>query len=623
MVILALDADPADPNRLWVGYYAPDGIAVSHDGGETWSTGAPGLGDNPVFDLLHLAGDILWAANRDGLIRSNDAGASWSLASDERLPSAAAFALAADASGQIYAGFDGHGLYLRNTDRGMWEPLGNEEKLGTSTVLSLAVSPDGRHIYAGTAGRGLSASQDAGHSWTYAFSDDYVANIAIDPSDPRTAVASLRDRLVRTRDGGDSWETLSIPWARDEIVSLLWMADPTAGHLSQMEATGILLAGSGKGQVYCSQDVGRSWQESGNRVPTQGGVLALTTAGVRLLVGTWTGIYASSPARSAIGPQLAMRQCSDLSPNWTYISPSLGIPHSNALLSTDSRLLIGTRAGLFQWQPTARNWVQVPLEAPLSHDIQSGGVTALATGTSTEQVAYAGTLAGALYRTDSGGTNWVHVPTNLEIGMRALAVSPVDANRLYMLAAWERVYESRDGGKSWKGHWTGLGVTTEAISLAIDPVEPSTIYLGTNSGLFRSRYGGKDWQSVGHLLNGQTVLSLVAHPAPNAEDENSIIYIGATRGAYHSRDGGDTIAPWGQGLEGVSVTAIVFDPNDLRDVYAGTAYAGLFRSVDRGETWRPIGPPKLSEEIVETMSWSPEGELFVASSGGVWVGRRE
>jgi photosystem II stability/assembly factor-like uncharacterized protein len=259
----------------------------------------------------------------------------------------------------------------------------------------------------------------------------------------------------------------------------------------------------------------------------------------------------------------------------------------------------------------------------LGYDIQSGDVVALASATSNERVAYAGTLAGELYRSDDGGTNWVRVPSELEIGMRALEVSPIDADRLYMLAAWERVYESRDGGKSWKGHWTGLGVATEAISLAVDPVEPSTIYLGTDSGLFRSRYGGNDWRSIGHRLSGQTVLSLVARPAPNAEDEGSILYIGATRGFYLSTDGGDIIEPWGQGLEGVSVTAILFDPNYPRNIYAGTAYAGLFMSVDQGETWQPIGPSKLSEEIVETMSWSPEGELFVASSGGVWVGRRE
>jgi photosystem II stability/assembly factor-like uncharacterized protein len=554
-------------------------------------------------------------------MRSTDGGLSWSLAAAEGLPSTAAFTLAANGLGQVYVGFDNAGLYLRNPERDTWESLADDETLDKSTVLSLAVSPDGRYIYAGTAGHGLYASQDAGHTWTRAFPDDYVANLAMNPSHPMMAVASLRNRLVRTRNGGHSWEKLSAPWTRDEVVSLLWIADAT-GSLSQMEAAETLLAGSGQGQVYCSQDGGESWGEIGDRVPTQGGVLALTTAGNRLLAGTWTGIYAS-PAQYTFGSQATLSQCSDFSPTWTYLSPPLGIPHANALLNADSRLLIGTRSGLFHWQPTTRSWVQVPLPASSSHDVQPGGVAALATATSNEKLAYAGTVVGELYRSNDGGANWLRVPSDLEIGVRALAVSPVDAGRVFMLAAWERVYESRDGGRSWKGHWTGLGVTTEAISLAIDPVEPSTIYLGTDSGLFRSRYRGNDWRPVGHKLNGQTVLSLVAVPARNAEDEHSILYIGATRGAYLSPDGGDRIESWGQGLEGVSVTAILLDPNDSRNIYAGTAYAGLYRSVDQGETWQPMGPAKLSEEIVETMAWSPEGELFVASSGGVWVGRRE
>jgi hypothetical protein len=71
------------------------------------------------------------------------------------------------------------------------------------------------------------------------------------------------------------------------------------------------------------------------------------------------------------------------------------------------------------------------------------------------------------------------------------------------------------------------------------------------------------------------------------------------------------------------VTAILFDPTDSRNVYAGTAYAGLFGSVDGGETWQPTGPSELAEESVETMAWGPEGEVFVASAGSVWIGRRD
>ncbi len=604
-VILTLAADPNNPNHLWGGYYAPGGLAISHDGGQTWTTSAQGLADNPVFDLLPLPAGPLWAATRDGLMESSDGGMTWTpeLAG---LPSASAFALAAGRDGRVYVGMDDFGLYVQAPGKDGWISLNQNERLATAAVLSLAVSPGGTQLYAGTAGRGLFASQDAGSTWTVAFSNSYIPNLALSPSHPGTAVASLRDRLARTQDGGRSWELLPTPWARHEVTSLLWLADSRAEAAPQLEASETILAGNGQGQIYCSPDGGDSWLEMEAPTRIRGGVLALMKNNDQLLAGTWTGIYASpAPVRCANGHN-----------TWTYISPSLGTPYANAFVESEAGLLIGTRTGLFRWQPAVRHWIEVALE-----DIPVGGVAALGVAPSDGQVVYAGTASGGLYRSQDGGVNWSRVPSDLEIGIRALAVAPDGADHVYALANWERIYESRDGGLSWQAGWTGLELTTEAISLMIDPLDPSTLYLGADTGLYRSHYGGKNWRSVGRPLDDQTVLTLAARPAPNAEGKSSILYIGATQGAYRSQDSGTTVEPWGGELKNVSVTAFLFDPSDSQTIYAGTAFAGLYRSMDGGETWRKIGPPHLAQEVVEAMAWGPGGELFVASPGGVWAGK--
>jgi len=49
---LTVAAHPTDPNIIWAGYYDSGGLAVTRDGGQTWVTGAAGLADNPIFDLL-------------------------------------------------------------------------------------------------------------------------------------------------------------------------------------------------------------------------------------------------------------------------------------------------------------------------------------------------------------------------------------------------------------------------------------------------------------------------------------------------------------------------------------------------------------------------------------------
>jgi len=622
-VVLALATDPLDPGRLWAGYYAPGGLVISRDRGQTWTTATQGLGDNPVFDLLLIPGHSMWAATRDGLLESQDGGATWGPASGD-LPRLASYALATDDSGKVYVGLESAGVYARNLGQEHWAPLASHEQHGFSpqlseaTVLSLAVSPDGLQLYAGSAGRGLFASGDGGHTWTTAFAGDYVPNLTLNPLSPAIAVASLRDRLVRTRDGGMSWEELPIGWASDEAVSLLWLAGPAsdAGHE--------LWAGSGKGLVYCSQDQGNTWIELTPRLPGSGGVLELEMAASprTLLAGTWNGVFAS-PVTAGCNSNLS----------WTYLSPELGAIYANTFLVSNARLLIGTRAGLFHWQPDARQWTEVALQQAktggdtLDAQYQAdgsppGGITALASAPSNSQVIYAGSAAGGLYRSGDGGFTWGRVSSDLEVGIRALAVAPDNANHIYILAAWERMYESHDGGHSWQARWTGLGVTTEATSLALDPLDASIIYLGTDTGLYRSHYAGEDWRPVSRPLDDQSILTLASSITHDPDKPSVALHIGATRGAYRSYDKGETAEIWGHGLEDVSVTAFLVDPDDTQTTYVGTAYAGLYRSADGGETWQPVGPPELANQKIEALAWGPGGELFIASAGEVWRGTR-
>jgi photosystem II stability/assembly factor-like uncharacterized protein len=645
-VVLALAIDPADPERLWAGYYAPAGLASSQDGGESWTFGAQGLGDNPVFDLLARRSGRLWAATRDGLLASQDGGSTWQPAA-AALPSATAFALAADDAGQLYVGLDDAGLYRSQPDGKGWTRLGiqasqpADEGLSTAAVLSLAVSPDGTQLYAGTSARGVFASRDGGNTWQASFSGDYVPNLALDPTRPTTAIASLRTRLVRTQDGGQSWQALPVPWAGQEVVSLLWTGPGgSAQNDSGARAAGTLWAGSGKGGVFCSQDGGATWLEL-EAPPAEGGVLDLALAESRspgspqrILAGTWTGIYAM-PARCKTEDQQ----------RWSYLSPSLGTPNANTLLNARAGLLLGTRSGLFRWEPAGHSWTKLVLRHPRGGDSPPGGVTRLLASSSNPLVVYAGSAGNGLYRSQDGGLSWAKVPSDLEVGVRDLAIGATDEASLYMVAAWERVYQSRDGGRSWQAQWTGLDLSTEANNLAIDPLSPATLYLGTEAGLYRSRYAGEDWQPIGRALDGQTILALQAQvsspyeaaqgdytgargqaqaagPISNSPPATTVLYIGATQGAYRSFDGGQTIEPWGHGLEGTSVTAFLFDAENSQRVIAGTAYAGVYQSLDGGHTWQPVGPAELANDVVNTIAWGPSGELFVASAGGVWIGTR-
>lgn len=596
-IVTAVAANPANSDQLWIGTYAQGGLALTVDGGHTWQVGGDGLADNPVFDLLVIpTGEKVevWAATRDGLFSSLDQGANWRQV--KQLPPVTVFALAADAQGRLYVGLDNEGIYAQTPDRQGWLALGHEKALSSAAILSLVVSSDGQQIYAGTAARGIFASRDGGQTWTAEFSDYYAPNVALNPANPAQAVASLRDQLIRTADGGRSWEVTPVPWAQEEVVSLLWLIDGTLG------------AGTGKGGLYRSLDGGQTWLEGDAGLRGRGGVLDLEITGARqVLAGTWGNVYSSR----------------DEGQTWQMLAPDLGVPTAQVLLTTETDLLLGARTGLFRWQPGSQRWQATLAEFP------PGGLQSLAGDPENSHILYAGTSGDGLYRSDNNGQTWQRLPS-LGVGIPAIAVDPADGDRLYILAAWERVYESKDGGQTWLANWNGLGESLETVSIAVDAraVGGPIIYVGAEAGLYR-RQGNENWQLTAPELADQSVLALLVQPVSPSLGGESILYLGATRGLYRSIDGGVTVQScsegrrgWGCGLENISVTALLVDPAQPQQLYAGTAYQGVFQSPDWGHTWQPIGPAGLAQNVVESMAWGPAGELFVAAEEGVWRGVR-
>jgi len=121
------------------------------------------------------------------------------------------------------------------------------------------------------------------------------------------------------------------------------------------------------------------------------------------------------------------------------------------------------------------------------------------------------------------------------------------------------VQRSTDDGLTWKrSKQIGLpeesGLTLNA-TWHIEPgapEEPETLYLGADPGvLFRSDDGGENWAANRGIL---------AHP---------------------------TREQWFPGAGGMSCHSVQLDPRDRRRMYVAITAAGVFRTDDGGETWRP------------------------------------
>ncbi|HMI52433.1 MAG TPA: hypothetical protein VK525_13035, partial [Candidatus Saccharimonadales bacterium] len=207
---------------------------------------------------------------------------------------------------------------------------------------------------------------------------------------------------------------------------------------------------------------------------------------------------------------------------------------------------------------------------------------------------------GGLFRTEDAGRAWVPA------GLRGEAVRVVEqspsAPETFIAGTRSGVFRSSDDGVSWQ-RITPVGdqELRNIDSLAFDPRNPQTIYVGTYHLPWKTIDGGKNWTAIpAGMIDDSDVMSLridAAHP--------DRVFASACSGIYRSENGG---AQWTK-LQGIPYTSrrtqvIVQDPSDASVLYAGTT-EGLWVTRDSGENWSRISP----------RDWVINGVAFAKKSG--------
>ena len=144
------------------------------------------------------------------------------------------------------------------------------------------------------------------------------------------------------------------------------------------------------------------------------------------------------------------------------------------------------------------------------------------------------------------------------------------------------MYKSIDSAGSWSNDnygMTGAGPTTSATistintGLAIDPVQPSPIYMGTADGVYKSTDNGRTWSAMNNGLTIRTAVSLVIDPSTPSTLYVAISNFNPGNGVYKSIDGGATWNLRRTGIAGSEFLSLAIDP-----VTPSTLYVGEHRS---------------------------------------------
>lgn len=350
------------------------GVLRTTDQGANWETVNSGLDGLEMLSLAVIGNDLYAGTRYDKVFKSTTNGASWALSSTG-LPSGAAVLSFAAKGGVLYAGGN-MGVYSSTDGGASWSqattvvnPAVEEVFVAGDRIFLASWEHDVLYNFR----EGLFYSDD-GLTWTR-------SNTGIINSYPVTLerypggqFAGMDGGLFRSEDQGASWQEVSygtFGLQKNEI--------PCVAVQGQH-----VFAGTGRGEVYFSQDLGTTWapRNAGLNCDRVNDVLFHDP---EVLLATDVGIYRSA----------------DLGMSWQLSNAGLTVTDCRTLLACGDTLLAGTfGGGAFRSLDQGQNWTPAGgLSAQHVHKLIAHGSAVLAA------------TAQGIFRSPDSGTTWQQVNT--------------------------------------------------------------------------------------------------------------------------------------------------------------------------------------------------------------------
>ena len=213
--------------------------------------------------------------------------------------------------------------------------------------------------------------------------------------------------------------------------------------------------------------------------------------------------------------------------------------------------------------------------------------------------------SGTFLRLENG--QWLHFGGDQIKWVNAVAVNPVDPRTVY-LGCGNGVLRSRDDGKTWR--LTTDWHESDVLGLQVDPSDPSRVYAATGWGIWRSVDGGDTWAEsdrgvpmAGKFTYGITIDSAAA----------SRLIAGTDVGLFVSTDGATT---WSavDAAPKCPILHLEQSRTDARIWIAGTLGHGILISNDGGQTWATASAD-LSAGNVYGAAIDPTDHSRIAAAG--------
>lgn len=241
---------------------------------------------------------------------------------------------------------------------------------------------------------------------------------------------------------------------------------------------------------------------------------------------------------------------------------------------------------------------------------EGGSCLQVAVDPAAPQTVYAA-CGGSIFKSTDAGASWSLTGLSGRFSLGNLAVDPATPGRLYA-ATLSELFKSEDGGHGWDGGDLDLfGIwASNAHSLAAST--PAVAVLGTSSGVFSSLDAGETWTWVTGEPFGYVFSLAISEASP------STVYAGTDNGLYRGAVTGGFV---NKGLSLYDIYAVAVPRTTSTRVMAGTTDGRIFRSIDSGTTWTNVSTGIPVNATVFHIHWSPSdiNDLYAATADGLFA----
>ena len=431
---VAISPDYPNDRTIFVNHFdMANGYEVyrSNNGGQSWSsTGVPVNATSLAISPNYTDDQTLITAGSNGVAISIDGGATWTL-KNLGLTNLNVYSIAISPNfGEDDTIFIGtaNAIFKSENKGESWSPVFS---YSSDYPESIRISPNyasDQTIFIGIRGDGVFRSTDGGTSWTN-ITIFYTKSLAISPNfltDSTLFIGTVKDGVFKSTDGGNSWNAVNDGLPNATSVQSLFISPDFSSDQTVFAGFGI--NGDGPG-IFKSTNGGTTWYDANTGIYIQRYMHSLAFSDNFIFVGTETGDVFKSDINdiswSKIGNGIGGYRIA-ISPNYgndqTIFVSAKNTPGYFISRSTDGGNL---------WQQVFN---------------KSADDFAFSPNFAADQTIFA--VSSSVYKSTDGGSSWTALTDDLYISQ--IEISPNYGNDQTIFAAGSSgVFKSVDDGNNW------------------------------------------------------------------------------------------------------------------------------------------------------------------------------